>query len=277
MIKTLIVSDLDGTLSNEHHEIDPANVKAISEFTSLGGLFTLATGRMEKSVLPYIEQLDINIPVILYNGAKIYDPVTKTTLYEKNLAVPRDVWGIINEFIFQNVGVLVYQNSEVMCANRNVVIEEYEKKEKIRCGNLLKETYDQPITKILIISPSVELLKTIEQRILAYDWGCETLYSETNYLEILPKGASKGDALRRLVQHFPNKKITTVAVGDNLNDVSLLTQANIGYAVENANPLLKEVADKITVHHTSHAIVHIINDIMAGKALKSLVKGETYD
>jgi hydroxymethylpyrimidine pyrophosphatase-like HAD family hydrolase len=53
----------------------------------------------------------------------------------------------------------------------------------------------------------------------------------------------------------------TVAVGDYENDLDMIKMAGIGYAVANACPALKAIADRITVSNDEHAIAKIIDDL----------------
>ena len=69
----MIISDVDGTLLDENHQIPEENKNAIKRYIESGGLFSLATGRTEKSAVSIQRELSINIPVILYNGARITD------------------------------------------------------------------------------------------------------------------------------------------------------------------------------------------------------------
>ena len=69
----MLVCDMDGTLLNSKLEVSDENVRAIEYFVDNGGVFTIATGRMELGVRKYLRILPVNAPVILYNGALIYD------------------------------------------------------------------------------------------------------------------------------------------------------------------------------------------------------------
>ena len=79
--KVILFSDMDGTLLTSKKEITQKDLDAIKRFTSLGGKFTVATGRTVQTFEQYRDMLDINIPIILFNGALIYDYSTKETLY----------------------------------------------------------------------------------------------------------------------------------------------------------------------------------------------------
>ena len=77
----LLVSDIDATLFNSEHHISEENAQAIEYFKSEGGLFSVASGRMRDAVGNYLNELKINAPTILHNGAKIYDFENNVTLY----------------------------------------------------------------------------------------------------------------------------------------------------------------------------------------------------
>lgn len=79
----LLVSDMDATLLKNNHTVSDKNREAIEYFTANGGKFTVATGRMQKAVAAFFDQLTINAPAILHNGAQIYDFDNKKALFER--------------------------------------------------------------------------------------------------------------------------------------------------------------------------------------------------
>ncbi|HIU64284.1 MAG TPA: HAD-IIB family hydrolase, partial [Candidatus Avacidaminococcus intestinavium] len=78
----LIASDMDGTLLNDERLISKENKKSIRRAVDSGIIFTIATGRMFKSIVPFAEELELDIPLIAYNGALVQDAVTKEVLYD---------------------------------------------------------------------------------------------------------------------------------------------------------------------------------------------------
>ena len=88
--------------------------------------------------------------------------------------------------------------------------------------------------------------------------------SELRLFEILPKGASKGLLLEQLAEQLGIERHKTVAVGDYNNDVSMIKAAGIGFAVDNAVPEAKAVADYITVSNNDSAIAVIIEGLDKG-------------
>jgi Cof subfamily protein (haloacid dehalogenase superfamily) len=258
--KVLIVTDMDGTLLDRSQNISKENEQAIKYFKASGGLFTLATGRMELAVLPYIRQLEIDVPVILYNGAKIYSPLTGKVIYEKRLILPRAIWKRFIADPCNDTAILVYRENDVYAPVRNEVLEIHERKDGVRCKEMQDEWIEDPITKILFIAPRGKL-EQIERVITTSGIRCEMVYSEANYLELLPEGVNKGAALKELVKMLQVEELYTIAIGDNSNDITMLEQADRGIAVGNACTPLKHVADELTVHHEDHAIQAVIREL----------------
>ena len=75
-MKTLYISDLDGTLLDKNAKLSPRSAEIISNLIQNGLLFSVATARSQ-SCISILQQLDINIPCVQLNGVLIYDFKTK--------------------------------------------------------------------------------------------------------------------------------------------------------------------------------------------------------
>ena len=78
-------TDMDGTLLNNFNEITPYTADIIRQAVSAGLIFSICTGRPIEGVSRYLKQLDIQGPVITYNGAMILDSATGKILYRQDL------------------------------------------------------------------------------------------------------------------------------------------------------------------------------------------------
>ena len=76
-MRTLYVTDLDGTLLNTKDRINPESLRIINELVGRGMLFTYATARSLESACVVADGLTLTMPVIVYNGAFIMRPDTK--------------------------------------------------------------------------------------------------------------------------------------------------------------------------------------------------------
>jgi len=255
----LLITDLDGTLLNGQQKISLENKNAVRDFIDNGGFFTIATGRAEKAVKRFVEELNISLPLILYNGAKIIDPITWDVLYEWNYELPLDIWGQLAELENEEIGILFYQHSEIYTTAKNDTVLKYEKKDQV-IVNLKTTPFKDPITKLLLIGNS-ESLDKLEHLFKNSGLSISLVYSESHYLEVLPYGVSKGSAVKLLKSYFNNPTPYTICVGDNLNDCSMFVEADEGIAVGNAHPKLKEIANFVTVDHKKHAMASIISKL----------------
>lgn len=82
----------------------------------------------------------------------------------------------------------------------------------------------------------------------------DVLRSARRYLDVLPKGVSKGSSLRRLVEHLGVDPATVLVAGDTMNDLSLYETGYPGVVVGAAEPALVEATQGMpTVFHAARA------------------------
>lgn len=253
----LLITDMDGTLLNQKHLISPENLKALRRFTGGGGLFTLATGRMEKTVKTYLADLPVNVPGIIYNGAAIYDFSESRVLWHNCLpeSIKEVAQGILDRF--PGVGFQIFHGGEIYFVREN---EETEK-HRLREGFVpIISTLDKvpgPWYKALI-AWEPEKLALVEAWLKEAGGDFHAVYSEPQFLELLNLNASKGHALKRLLSMTGLQGLKVTAMGDNLNDLEMLREADVGIATGNAHILLREAADLCCCTNELHAVAEVI-------------------
>jgi glucosylglycerol-phosphate synthase len=107
------------------------------------------------------------------------------------------------------------------------------------------------------------LIEEIESRVTAL--GCDVLFSADRYLDILPKGVSKGETLRTLVEHLEIDPDGVLVAGDTFNDYSLFTEGFRGVVVGDSELRLRRATAHIptVIHATSPGAGGIIEAIRA--------------
>ncbi len=260
----LLVCDMDGTLLNSNSLVSSENKAALKRFVEGGGLFTVATGRMEQSVMRYLSDLPINVPAIVYNGAAIYDFKTGRLLWEDNLssAVVGPVEKVMERF--PGIGVEFFHGGRTYMVTENEYTVAHMLREKIQPVITKIEDIPQPWQKI-IFAWDPEKLKPVEEYLKDFDEPFRTVYSEPYFLELLNTNTSKGQALKVLTGMLGLADACVIAMGDNLNDVELIEEAHVGIAVENAHGKVKAAADVCCTHHDRHAVSEVIEWLEDGK------------
>ena len=243
----MLVTDVDGTLTDENHKIVPLNKKAILKAKELGLCVTLATGRRPESVRPFVEELKIICPVIVYNGAGIYDFEKERFIHKEVLNKESAILSISLLEKYPELTAFIYYDHGSYTKEENTTVLEYKEKDKIKLiykKDLLSLVKDEPPIKIMIIGER-KVLDMFYSEISTYKPDVNFTNSEINYLEILPKDASKGNMLRILARMFEIDLNEVIAVGDKDNDISMVEIAGLGIAVRNGSPRLKEIAKYI--------------------------------
>lgn len=260
---TLLVCDMDKTLLNFQSKVSNRNRAALLRFTENGGLFTIATGRMEKAVKPYVKDLPLNAPAVLCNGAMIHDFSNNKIIWQKCLE--NKVYDIIKDIydVFDDVGIELYSDGNIYIIRENTETEKHISREKLSPILCNIDEIPFPWIKVLLACENSRL-KEVEAYLKDKSGNFRTVFSEPQFLEVVEASVSKGYALTKLTD-IVGLCTRTVTVGDNLNDVELIKYADVGIAVENAHPALKKVADLCCCHHDEDAIAQVIEWIEAGK------------
>ncbi|TBL78236.1 Cof-type HAD-IIB family hydrolase [Paenibacillus thalictri] len=256
----LLITDMDGTMLNSGKTISEENKRAIHRFAQQGGRFTIATGRITSSAQKYVKELPINAPVILYNGAVIYDYAMERTVWEKTL--PASVPNLLARLTghFPGLGVEIYCDGKPYFVQENQITDLHRQIEGFY-GKTVTDyhTLPQPWHKVLLAwEPALldDVQKTVEAWVVEED--VTFVRSDGKYYEILPQDATKGHALDILLDHLDMKIEHCVAIGDQMNDLEMLTRAGVGVAVDNAVPELHRIANRRGKHHNEHAIADVV-------------------
>lgn len=254
-MKTMYVTDLDGTLLNTRDRISPESIRGINDLVKKGMLFTYATARSLSSASVVTKGLSTEIPVIVYNGAFIICPNTGEVLH--SLSFTQEEAEFVQKCLEKNrISPLVYayvdQTEKVSwnTARENEGIRRYlslrKGDKRLRPLESEKGLYDGKTFYYTCIGEKKELLPVYG--IFSQDerYRCtlqQELYRTEYWCEIMPKKASKAEAIRKLKEIWECDRI--VSFGDAINDIPMFEISDECYAVENAVPELKEIATGI--------------------------------
>lgn len=256
---------MDGTLLNSEKRINDTDRKAIEKFISLGGQFTIATGRTIQTFEQYQHMLNLQMPVIMYNGAMIYDYNTEKILYSQALPeISREMTSKIMNFMNDCGGEVLRTNGTYVFSNTK-----YENLHTILCGIEpeymdIDEIPDGDWLKVLFaLAP--ERLSLLEDKIkrMGYFEYVDFVRSSDIFLEMLPKGISKGSALNEYRKLDGMADFTFVAIGDFDNDIEMIANADIGVCPANAEETVKNISD-IVLNSTNDncAVAELIDYII---------------
>ncbi|NLK70521.1 MAG: HAD family phosphatase [Clostridiales bacterium] len=246
MSKVLLITDLDGTFLPSNKVLSEVDLDAVRKFRNMGGKFTIATGRTLQSVQCYFDQLQLNIPFILYNGAIIYDLEQEKSLLQKELPlVSREIISdVLNEMPEVACEILTLDNIYIARSNevedRHVELCKvnpiYMELDKIPNGGWVK----------VLFAMEPEILPKLTSYIDSKGYNEVDFVKSANiFYEMLPKNCSKGSALKDYIEKVGLEDYKIIAVGDYHNDIEMINVADLGVATANAQPEVKKAADLI--------------------------------
>lgn len=253
----LLVCDMDGTLLNSSHELSSENQAALEYFIEGGGLFTIATGRTANGIRLLAKQLTLNLPVIVINGAQIYDFGSEKLLWESSLE--DDIIEVLEKLVkqFPELGIEIFFKGGVYITRQNDLTESHRYREVILPGKMDWKFIPKPWYKIVLVW-EYEKLKEVESFLRGQTGTSRTVFSERTFLDLMNINTSKGSALKELTKDLGVLDSNVIAMGDNLNDLEMIQAAGVGIAVENANEDLKKYASFCTRNNDNHAVAHVI-------------------
>jgi Cof subfamily protein (haloacid dehalogenase superfamily) len=242
----LICSDFDGTLFNK--TVSDKDAEAIRYFQEHGGAFTLCTGRFPFVLKDKnITNLTLNAPMICMNGALIYDLENRKKLFEDIIS------NDIVETIFkicehpEDIVNLFLATHDNIYSTDDLLPHEHEKINSFAQRGAYKVVFRVNIDRCDDILARICAL-TPKKFDVSRGWNAG--------IEIQNATTDKGSSARKVANMLGRK--TLICVGDYENDISMIKEADIGYAVANACEPLKKVADRITTEKVGGAIAEII-------------------
>lgn len=270
--KRLIVSDFDGTLLTSDNVVPDDVRSAISEYVACGGIFAVCTGRMLRSILPRVRELGLKGLVVAYQGMVIaeiesgkeikrdcinYSDVAEVCRFIEDLKSGSDNLACgINTYSEEILYTDISKDNEHLKVYETVTGVEAESVKEPMSEFIVKNKLDcQKVT--CLVSPEereglyLALLSKFGER---FDVTC----SAKVLVEVSPLNDNKGEALKFIAKHYGVPIESTVAIGDNLNDLPMIKTAGTGVAVGNAVQGLKDAADYVSETNNECAVAKII-------------------
>lgn len=288
MIK-LVACDLDGTLFNSNMIVSKENASAIKKAQANGIEFLVATGRAPQESKSLLKDADITTGFINLNGALVYDK--NGQLKVKHAISKNKAEKIIDLLHADNFYFEIVTTNNVYSEDINARISNIAHlMVDLNPGMTFKEAVaisaaNKSIMNMTMIDNFKKLLDTPEEimKIIAFDSRGPAAFSDvkaeikdmgelvvtsssSSNIEINNIKAQKGIALLDYAKQKGIKREEVAAIGDNLNDESMIRDAGVGVAMGNAIPAIKKLAQVQTKTNNENGVAYILNKFMADNA-----------
>lgn len=270
-MNTLYISDLDGTLLNKKASLSPYTIETINGLIKEGLSFSVATARSEATVKKILEPLNLTLPIVLMNGAAIFDLKEKKYIHVNYLT--KDAFDYAFTIIKKSglSGFLYEIKENVLCTYYKELYNQalkdfYEERVTLYNKNFVQVEDLQKIkaehTIYITLMDTPERLTPIYEELKKHPGLSFAFYHDiyakdnTWYLEIFSVHATKYNAVMYLRNTFHFDKL--VGFGDNTNDLPLFKACNTTCAVSNAKEEVKAIADFIIESNEENGVANYI-------------------
>jgi HAD superfamily hydrolase (TIGR01484 family) len=258
----LIISDIDGTLLDEHGDLPPANVAALASATARGVRLALATIRKRDSAERIAAQLAVPCALVCDGGATIYD---ERGALLHSLTIPLDLARAIAALadeqrlpLVTTIGELNYSApgshplAHIVAAGVDV------------SSNL--DALDRPPSRFIVrgeagVALMLRAFGAAPLRFVRHYRPDGTLYDAV----ITHVDANKEAALALLCRRWSIPPQDVLALGDSESDIGMITAAGVGVAPANAHPSVRSVADWVAPDAAEGAVAAAVRRFVLPK------------
>lgn len=253
----LIALDVDGTLLNDDHVITEQTAKTIQEASLQGAEIVLCTGRGPQNSIPFMENLGLSGGyVISHNGAATVNVDNREVIHQyamdsKAMVPYLDYFR--KEGVHFDVNTAFHMYVDDVEGLAVEVRSMYENFLMLPAVLPPLENFQDPIVKVTAFGLS-ETLDRVHQEIGAWTPEFNILRSGEYFLDLMHPEASKGNALKQLAERRGFHQEEILAIGNYYNDITMLTFAGLGIAMDNSPLEVKAAANEVTASNNEDGV-----------------------
>jgi Cof subfamily protein (haloacid dehalogenase superfamily) len=273
MKRIYALTDLDGTLLQPDATLSNFTIHVMTEALRCGQVISYATARSYTSSQAVAGSIPWNYPVVLYNGALLYDPVNQVALD-----------GAFMDLQLTNELILLGKQHQLTPLLFGL---EEDGGERVLHESLIRDGYIQFVTsrpndarfreiaelicpdnlQTLILTyighydelvPLMEAARNGFGDRIHISFMADTYIADHYFLEFSHIRANKKEGLIMWANHVGCRPDEVTAFGDNLNDIGLLEAAGRKLAVRNAQPQLLAIADLVIGANTEDGVAQYV-------------------
>ncbi|MEM0983345.1 MAG: HAD hydrolase family protein [Planctomycetota bacterium] len=287
----LIALDLDGTLLDPSGRVSDANIAAIERARAEGARVLVATGRGLVESEKILRRIDQRDPVIVAGGALTADPVTKRSI-DRVPMQPGLVRHAVEEIHHAKHAALILKDPTEAGYDYLVLAGDHDADPDpvtvmwfemtgvtVRYAARLEDDEHPELTVRVGMGAHPSEAGPIADQLRSAFAGEATFHQFTTtegpafksggrsvqILEVFDSTANKWTALSRQAERFGVRPERICAIGDEINDESMIAGAGIGIAMGNAVDTIKRLAKYETRPNAEDGVAHAIDRVLAGE------------
>jgi len=274
--------DLDGTLVGKGHAKNQADRQALNDAVEAGMMVSICTGRSWRESHHLISDIGLDIAGVFSNGAELNSIGSGKTITVQPFPVDtiHEVISLCRARGLQPVTLLHQRAADDPLyvvedpVHLHPATTDWFRRNGVShlvCQHWDHELLDRTLRVGLVLdsSTATELTRHIDahyQHRLSYHL-LQALHYDVAILEIFRHGVDKWSGILRLCDHLGIHPIDVVTIGDDVNDIPMLRNASMSYAMGSAPAHVRSSAKKTTLDHAQSGVAAAINDLLSESKL----------
>src|SRR5687768_7175362 len=252
----LVAIDLDGTLLTDSKQVSEQTSEALCCLPRRDVKVIIASARPPRSVRHVYQALGLDTWQINYNGALIWDEPNQRPIFHRPLK---------GSLVCRIVELArdMFDETIVTCEVLDKWLTDREdQSHTTETGRLfrpdliapLDEITGQHVTKLMLLGEPRIILRLEALLVEHFVDDVTIVRMEDDLIQIMDPRVSKAVALKKVASHYGVPMSQVLAIGDAPNDVGMLQLAGVAVAMDNAHPVVKDVADWVAPSNNDHGV-----------------------
>tara|TARA_B100000809_G_scaffold32497_1_gene28363 strand:+ start:30247 stop:31092 length:846 start_codon:yes stop_codon:yes gene_type:complete len=272
----LVVTDMDGTLLDSNHQVSDRFFEIHKALKERNIHFSAASGRQYHSIISKLLPLKEDITIISENGAFAKQGDQELFTFD----LPKET--LLNAIRYakdiEGIGIILCGKKYAYLENSNPdivnTIKQFYSSYKIVTN--FSEVKNDTFFKVAIYHP--ECSEThIYPKVKHLENEMQVIVSGKNWLDISNLNTNKGVALSKLQEQLGVTKEETMVFGDYNNDLKMLALADFSYAMKNAHPNVKKIANFETLSNEDRGVEYILEQLIKQNINTEVKESGTYE
>lgn len=257
----MVVTDMDGTLLNSNHEVSQRFFELFKHLKQQNIRFVAASGRPYYSIISKLEAIKEDITVVAENGALVI--ANENVLLSQRIN-PDKIFELYD--LVSNIA----NTYPIFCTKHQAYI--------LRASDDFINTFSEYYSNYTVIDSFEEIKDDVVKIALYHSTNSEVhifphvkhlrpefnvVISGNHWVDISDAITNKGNAITFLQNHHNIKPSETMVFGDYNNDLDMLKRAKFSYAMANAHPDVKAIANFETTSNDAFGVELVLERLIA--------------